>query len=484
MLEVLVALGIFAVVALGMGSFLLDAFSSERTAAQRVQALGLVDEGLEAARAIRNYDWRLLTNGSHGIADTTGVWGFSGSENTFSQFFDEFTRTVIVEAVQRNGAGDIVSSGGTEDRHTKRVRARVTWGTKSVESATYLTNWGAPRIGNWVVPSLEASFDLTAANSGSGPADTHSLATEGTYLYVGRDSSAGKEFSIFDITNPASPQLRGQLDLGGRPNAIIISGTYAFLASTYTNGELQVVSIADPANPSLVTQFDLTVGNSGGGTGDATALARYGNYLFMTRDSTTNKFLVFDIRNPVSPQLVALSNALTGSPLGVVTDGQYAYVASTKNNAELQIFNIQNPLSPVLLTTFNLNSGVDSTDAASIAYAGTHLLLGRTKSAAPELYLVNITNPASPSLVGAVHLNGAVHAMAYDVGSGYTFLGTRDSTNDAKVINTVDLSLPPTVVAELNLANAPEAIVYSPVFDRVFIASSANTQELQVIKPQ
>ena len=56
-----------------------------------------------------------------------------------------FTRNIVMEAVERDTADNIVESGGTLDLETKKVTVTVSWKdrgeARNLEIVTYLTNW-------------------------------------------------------------------------------------------------------------------------------------------------------------------------------------------------------------------------------------------------------------------------------------------------------------------------------------------------------
>lgn len=133
-------------------------------AGQRVRAQFVAEEGLEAARNIRDGGFANLTMGTHGIAVVSGRWAFSGSSDTE----DIFTRTVTI---------------GTYDGVTKIATSTVTWGSNpqhTVTLTTYLSNTDllpAATTASLLMPDISnAALDSTAKhvqhitiqNTGSG----------------------------------------------------------------------------------------------------------------------------------------------------------------------------------------------------------------------------------------------------------------------------------------------------------------------------
>ncbi len=129
LVEIILASSLFAMLILGLsGAFL---YGEENTAlsGKRARAVFLAEEGLEAARNIRDDDFANLSNGNHGITITSNEWAFSGT----SDVTNIFTRQVLVAAI---------------DSDRKQITSTVTWQqnaqrTGSVQLTTYLTNWQA-----------------------------------------------------------------------------------------------------------------------------------------------------------------------------------------------------------------------------------------------------------------------------------------------------------------------------------------------------
>ena len=90
------------------------------------RALFFAEEGLEAARSIRDNDFSRLEVGSHGLATSSDSWVFSGTEETIG----EYTRQIEISSVSDN---------------IKKISSNVTWikgqGSFSVSLASYLANW-------------------------------------------------------------------------------------------------------------------------------------------------------------------------------------------------------------------------------------------------------------------------------------------------------------------------------------------------------
>jgi len=441
-------------------------------AARRAQAILLAEEGLEVSRNIRDSNFSDLTGGTHGVASSSNQWAFSGSQDITSMF----TRQVAVSII---------------DANRKSATSTVTWQqtpsrTGTVSLGTRFTNWLGTKKGT--APSLVACFNLDVPNSDNEAADGISIATQGNYLYLGRQNNSGYEFFVFDVTTPASPTLLGKVATGDTTNDIAIKGNYAYIASSDDSGELTVVDISNPSVPTVAIKFNLTAANSGDANADALAVAvdTSNNNLYLTRVSTGGKeFYVFNISTPTAPTLTG-SIDLKGDIKEVGIIGTYVYGASSDNSQEFQVINVTTPATPSLVASLDLDEGATQPNALSIAVATSSniIYLGRDGSAAPEFYIIDVTNPLSPSINSTLDIGTHIlQSMDYDDTLKYVFFAnTAPGADDYQVIDVTN-PLSPVLLNNLNLNGTPYKLVYSVTKDAVMIASGYDSCELQIIAP-
>ena len=145
MVEVLVATSIIAVAVLSAMTVTQKSVQVSRQAFHTSQATFLLEEGAEAVRIVRDNGWASISGLTAGTeyypTFSGGTWSLSSALNIVGIF----TRTVSVEAVDRDDAtSDITSSGGTDDPETKLVTVSVSWqeGGMTVEKSLqfYLMN--------------------------------------------------------------------------------------------------------------------------------------------------------------------------------------------------------------------------------------------------------------------------------------------------------------------------------------------------------
>ena len=130
LIELLVAVGIFALASFALVFFIVNSYTSGQMSNEYLIADFLAREGLEAARNIRDNSFSGLAAGEYGLAISGGNWIFQGSEENLSLQLPGAKRMV---AIQDIGA----------DR--KKISSKVFWpaggGQREVEFFTYFTNW-------------------------------------------------------------------------------------------------------------------------------------------------------------------------------------------------------------------------------------------------------------------------------------------------------------------------------------------------------
>lgn len=487
LVELLFAIAILGIISVSSLASIVGSWSTNRLSGLALQAEQYAQEGIEAARSLRNRGWSapfLATDctGGCGLSLGTG-WSWLGTSDTENGM----TRVVTVTTAQRDGNGDFVASGGTPDSDAQRVESEVTWSpgpgrNNTYSLVTYLTNFVKAIIVDWTTPQTPVALNASVANSGNDTADSLAIAFANSYVYLGRASSGGRELLAIDITNPASPSLCAncQRELGGNVNDVQIGGNYAYMASSNDTQELQIISIASPTslNSASLATIDLTAGNSGNATADAIAVGVSGTSLYMIR-AGGDEFIRFNISSPLSPSINGTNSSFTGTPTDMVIVGSYAYVTSNDNAAELQIFNLSTLARDAVV---NIDSGNQNADALTVvAGDSSHILVGRASSGAPELYVYSLANPTSPSLIDTAEIGGNVTGLAYT--SGYVFVASL-AGNDLQVFDASAFpNISTTSVAALNISNSPNEVIYSGDVPAALVASSSNSEELQIILP-
>lgn len=137
-MELVLAAALFSVFSAGIVVALLQGSSAEQAAQQAETARFCAREGIEAARAIRSWSFAELENTTgSGLRLQAGQWEFFGEAD--EECAAGYQRVIVVQSVERDGAGEIVASDGTEDTDMKLATVTVTKGEYSAEFSAYLS---------------------------------------------------------------------------------------------------------------------------------------------------------------------------------------------------------------------------------------------------------------------------------------------------------------------------------------------------------
>ena len=198
LLEVLVAIGVFATVAITSFLLLTSELQFLPSSRSALQAVELAEEGLEASRAIRDLEWSALATGTHGLVFTNSAWGFQATSDTM----DGFTRQLTVTERSTN---------------ERSVESTVRWTgmlgrAQSFTLTTTLSNWRnlIPRrlFGNWQNPQTLGTIDLGPGNQG------RSIAVRDGYVYMAAsaENESRSDFFVIDATSGTHPIMRGSIN--------------------------------------------------------------------------------------------------------------------------------------------------------------------------------------------------------------------------------------------------------------------------------
>ena len=116
-------------------------------ASNKIRANFIAEEGLEAARILRDAGWNhniapLLNSETYYLDFDTATlsWDIVTTDPGF--IGGKYSRKIKVQDVSRDSFADIVASGGTVDLESKKIIVEVSWfergGTKTQTLSTYL----------------------------------------------------------------------------------------------------------------------------------------------------------------------------------------------------------------------------------------------------------------------------------------------------------------------------------------------------------
>ncbi|MBI4117564.1 MAG: prepilin-type N-terminal cleavage/methylation domain-containing protein [Parcubacteria group bacterium] len=447
LLEVLIALTIIVIIMSGifplLGTQILGIVDSQ----DRIEAMYLAREGVQASRAIHSRSFHELLDGIHGLSLTNGSWQWSGS----SDQYDKFTRSVTISS---------------PDLVTKQISSQILWtdtsGLQQTLDFTFnalFTDWYQIDVwGNWTDLQLLGQIDIGATAQGNG------IDTDGITAFIAASAATGKpKLYSFNVANKSAPVLLQSLDTGDSLNDVVMYGNYIFTAGTKDNEELRVFDASNPSSMIPVTVINLSL--------DAKKLIIQNTSLFVVAEQT---LFIFDIGNPAAPTLLSSSAlASAGNDIDVVNDR--AYIATGADISEVQIFDISNFSSPVLIDSIDI---VGIADALSLNAQENFIIIGMgSNSAGAELFLYDITDPFSPILRSAVEQSNDVMAIEFAI--PYVFIGTADANEELKIYDFRDTQSP----VKIDFINLSQLVRDMIMKDNTLYATVRSQDSLKIIGP-
>jgi hypothetical protein len=222
------------------------------------------------------------------------------------------------------------------------------------------------------------------------------IAIDGDHLYV---AAAGSGFLVYDIsddTNPVRLSHSGELvDF----QYVAVAGHLAFLGQL--PDQTTVFDVSNPANPQLLSTLHDPV----------SALAASGNRLYLAgqlidkydyTNETGAQVRSWDLSTPAAPALAGevRDGNLAGPLSGVATDGRYAYVADPPR---FRVIDLSLPSHPLELASIEVDGLQDYVriQGATAAVYGRH-----------SVNLIDISDPARPRSIGGWDSLGAPTSTA------------------------------------------------------------------------
>ncbi len=430
LIEALVALGIFSILAATVLTLALGAFSADLRGEHATRAEALAQEGLEAARSIGRANFSELQTGPHGLSRAGGSWALSGVAETVGSY----TRTIAIGAVYRDNGGQGIevpagSVGAVVDPLSRRVTSTASWlsvtgATARVNLVTLLTNWSGTAL-RWLHDTISdftagqrSSTQLTATGNGevrlaslgdwtnprtllsldvAGSEDATACAVDAVnqvlYVTTNQRDDGQTEFFAYDLANVSggagSLPLLGSTEIGHGLNAVAVHAGHAYLATNQDAEELSVVRLSD-----FLRRATWDTPLSGADARDVFATGTVA-YLVTKNSGTLPEFFAINIADPGAIPASPLGTAEIGADVNAVAvsaDGTHAFLATGDNAGELTV---------VRLADYAVVRRVDlagSDDATDVAVAGTTVYVVRDKSsAAAEFVALDAANPASMS---------------------------------------------------------------------------------------
>lgn len=153
LLEIVISVAIIGSTVFALSFVFLIANRLELKASNQIRANFLAEESLEVLRLLRDgsWSWHLANLNT----TTTYYLSFNAVNSSWSITTSNpglidgiFARSFTVAAVNRDGAHDIVGSGGSPDTSTKKFNVSVSWAERGTYSTTTVSTYLSDMFAN------------------------------------------------------------------------------------------------------------------------------------------------------------------------------------------------------------------------------------------------------------------------------------------------------------------------------------------------
>ncbi|MCA9387195.1 hypothetical protein KC669_04140, partial [Candidatus Dojkabacteria bacterium] len=417
LVEIILAVGLFAIVFTSVVLFSIDALRVDVNQRTKFKAQILIQETVQSLKILRSDDWREILsiadeNPKHLVINSNAVEIVEGELTN-----DDITVSFSVSPAERGSTNEFVTSSGNLDSTTRMITVTASWnsieGTPvSLTSSFFLNSW---QSAEWF-DSLETDFQsgnldtVVVSNNFDGEVELESLSysnwcqpelTQTIYnipgsgiptivssipgkAFLGSTSYSLQNLVIDHTTDPAGVNIEAEFN-GYSTTAITGDESYTYLATTDDNKEIVILD-TDTAPYSEIGYF-----NASGST-DATSVAISGNYGFMAQGRT---FRSFDLssKSGSRSQLDSINTGIFFNAYisEIEIRGNYAFVSLYNDWYELAIINISNP-SNLSVTKYKELNYSQSSDLF-VSEDGNRVYIGTTYSSSfDEFYILDTTN--------------------------------------------------------------------------------------------
>lgn len=212
--------------------------------------------------------------------------------------------------------------------------------------------------------------------------------TQGDSLFVLNNKAyviASNKLYIFDVTTRAgahSALNASGLTLSGTGKKVVVIGTTAYVATTATTNQLQIIDVNNSANPTITGQVTLDAGQ---GRDVFVNPSNKRAYVVTAASATKKEFFIVDV-DPASANYKTVRGSYEAGgtdPKGVtVVTGNRAILVGTGGTNQYQVINISNEANPTSCAGLAYGTGVNGVASVlqSNGYAYSYIITGDSSS--------------------------------------------------------------------------------------------------------
>ncbi len=382
-------------------------------------------------------DWAFVADGGNGLAVVD-----VSAQNFWVRALEYTCGTALDVALAGNGIAVIANGGDglavydVSDPTTPSWLASVPLAGTAVDvavSGDFV--WVALTTGGVQVVDLSdpASPVLRGAVGTGGPA-SRVILPGGAFGYVA-DGDGG--LAILAVGDPDAPTVMGSVATPGGAWGVAVSGGLGFVAGAEQG--LRVVDVNDPRAPQEIGAYDMVAGQ-------AFSVAVEPGDFACVADGTLG-FLTVDISDPANPSWVGYHD-VPGVALDVALHGTTALVAAAEEG--LQLLSVADPTNIGFFSEFTTEG-----PAYAVALVGDLAVVAEGSSG---IELVDVSDPAHPVRTGLLDTTG----FALDIATlGGTLVAVADWNEGVQVVETSGTGAP-YVVGHSATANPALGLAASP----------------------
>jgi hypothetical protein len=297
---------------------------------------------------------------------------------------------------------------------------------------------------------------------------------------------------VYDITTPGSPQIAGQLNSQYDSYFCAAGNGKAYVIS---NACISVVDITTPTSPHQVASIPSSAVQFIQG------LCLSGSRLYAAGTSPDNRFVAFDVSNPLNPQLLGtksftdsfgvgmlavngnkavvggnvlrvldISNISSPQQVGILTnvpisqlaispDGNYVYSTGNGQNQNLTVISIANPSNPQIITNIPIETS-QPYNPWWMTVRGNELVVSIWNG----VFVYDISTPAAPVKMRSYFMNGC-----------YGVCAPSDSVNQNNIIYVADSVGGIVSLLEQDL-QSPDVYITDPIFGSTWPTTASSTE--------
>lgn len=454
LIEAMIAILIFAIFVTAAYLTLLTGQEGTRNGSNRIRGVHYTQQGLEAARSIRNESFALLGSGTHGytIDGDLHKWVLSGT--TLTRY--EYDTTLTISNI---------------DTRTKQVDAESTWQFGYLRAGrtfltTIITDWRTKRgVGNWANATLTGSYMVGRQ------IDFNDLYAYKGYLYATSNGSTyGSGIIILDVDPPTTPtRVSSTFNIAANVYSPIAYFDRLYVA-TNTTPEIRAYSITSPTTLNAATPL-LASATLPGPSGRGKSLAIYNKTLLVgaTGSAGNDELYAYNITTG-SVLTFQDSIDILGNPdiNDIFVFNNVAYLAGS--NSQYISIDISNPNN--LLQLSSVNMGFQALNGVAMNGTGFYAALDNGLS---EYAMRTGSGNRIPSTTGALYsvdLGAASTDLDIDPLGCHVFMATNNGSKELQIRSGTNTTLPELTFKDTPTGNG-RAVHYSPVEDELYFATQS-----------